>query len=105
MRILPEQLQKELETLNIPVYNTIIPDEDAQPPYLIYAESAPLHFAADNIIFYTEPNYVVELYDNIKNYKKEKEIEKLFNKLEIEYQKSPDMYDEDEQLTVISYEI
>lgn len=100
-----EKLQEQLERLEIPVYNTIIPDEEATAPYLIYVEGEPRTFEADGIVFYSEPTYIVELYTIIKDYELEKKIEDIFDELELYYEKSADMYDEDEQLTAVSYSI
>lgn len=105
MIITPEKLAELLQTTGLPVFNTIVRNEEAKPPYIMFIEDEPEIFEADNMNYVISNRYIVEIYDSLKNYDEENKIEELFRNNDIPFKKSGDMWDESEELTVVAYNI
>lgn len=78
------------------------PDE---PPYLVYLGNGQETFKADNTYYYTENNYQIEYYFTEKDETEEAKIEKLLLDNGFHYEKSEDVFIEDEGVFVIYYQI
>ena len=94
-----------LQTLNIPCAYSHFKDENApkHPPYIVYLGAGQDDTAADNEYIYKRNRYQVEYYFTEKNEEQENAIEKLFVDNGYLYEKSEDVYIEDEGVFVIYY--
>lgn len=75
------------------------------PPYLVYIGSGQDTFQADNTHYYRQNSYQVEYYFTTKNESLEASIEDELLKAGYLYEKSEDVYIEDEGVFVIYYYI
>lgn len=97
-----------LQTLDIPVtYSHFKDDENAPqvPPYIAYLGNGQNTMDADNTHYYRQNQYQIEYYFTDKNEETEAEIEDLLLKNGYNYEKSEDVYIEDEGVFVIYYTI
>lgn len=76
-----------------------------QPPYIVYIGSGQNYMDADNTHYYRENTYQVEYYFTTKNETNESAIEDALLGAGYNYQKSEDVYIEDEDVFVIYYQI
>lgn len=106
-----ELLTDESETgLEIPVVYSHFDNKQGtpdhiSPPYLTYIGNGQSAFAADNTFVWTENRYQVEYYFTKKDESLEAEIEKVFTDHGFLYEKSEDVYIEEEGVFVIYYYI
>lgn len=90
-----------LGTLNIPL--AYLAFKSAQnPPYIVYYESGSNFHGSDEKNYIKDMNVTIELYCENKNTQIEKSIENLFS--DVELSKSEDVWIEDEQLIMVTYE-
>ena len=90
-----------LQTLDVPV--TYLAFKSAQsPPYIVYYESGANFHGSDEKNYIKDMTVVIELYCENKNTQIEKSIENLFS--DVELSKSEDVWIEDEQLIMVTYE-
>lgn len=75
------------------------------PPYLVYIGSGQDTFQADNTHYYKQNTYQVEYYFTTKDESLEASIEDELLKAGFLYEKSEDVYIEDEGVFVIYYYI
>lgn len=75
------------------------------PPYIVYIGNGQNTFEADNTYYYRNNSYQVEYYFTIKDESKEAEIEQLLLDNGFLYDKSEDVFIEDENVFVIYYTI
>ena len=95
-----------LETLNIPVaYDHFDSNKQVIPPFVAYREIAPDTFKADGKTYYRPYDFEIELVTEIKNPTLEETIENLLTNNNIPYDKEDDIWDEDEKIYHIFYEI
>ncbi len=93
-----------LKTTNIPVaYNKF--KEKKTPPFMAYRELAPETFKADGKTYYRPYNFEIELVTEIKDVELEETIEELLTDNGIPYDKDEDVWDDDEKIYHIFYEI
>lgn len=91
-----------LNTLGIPaVFGHF--DEEQQLPYVIYTGAGQAHFLADGSYYTRKEKYNVEYYFRKKNAANEKRLEDAFLAAGWLYEKSEDVYLEDERVFVIYY--
>lgn len=79
--------------------------DKTKPPYLVYIGAGQDTFAADNTYYDTANFYQVEYYYTVKNEDVEKTIETVLLSDGYVYEKSEDLYLEEEQVFVIYYEV
>ena len=95
-----------LKTLNIPVaYDHFDSNKQVIPPFVAYREVAPDTFKADGVTYYRPYEFEIELVTEIKNPTLEETIENLLTNNNIPYDKEDDVWDEDEKIYHIFYEI
>jgi hypothetical protein len=77
----------------------------SEPPYLVYLGDGQDTFKADNTFIYTNNRYQIEYYFTEKDEIEEAKIEKILLDNGYRYDKSEDVYIEDEGVFVIYYQI
>ena len=95
-----------LKTLNIPVaYDHFDSDKNIALPFMVYREQIPEIFRADDITYYQAFNFEIELATDKKDVALERQIEGLLTNNKIPYDKSDEIWDNDEKIYHIFYEI
>ena len=95
-----------LKTLKIPVaYDHFDSDKEISIPFIAYREQANDTFRADMQTYFKFYNYEIELITTIKDVDLEKEIEGLLTENNIPYEKPDEIWDNDEKIYHIFYEI
>ena len=94
-----------LATIGLPVAYAFQVDTDSplQPPYLVYIGDGQDTFDADNTHYFRKNRYQVEYYFTQKNEEIEAVIEEALLDEGFLYEKSADVYIEDENVFVIYY--
>lgn len=75
------------------------------PPYIVYIGAGQTDFSADNTYTWTRNNYQIEYYFTEKNERLETELEQLLLDNGFQYDKSDDVFIDDENVFVIYYTI
>ena len=75
------------------------------PPYIVYIGDGQETFKADNTHYYRQNTYQVEYYFTTKNESNEASIEDALLEAGYLYEKSEDVYIEDQNVFVIYYNI
>lgn len=73
------------------------------PPYLIYTGNGQADFAADDTYYHRRGTYTIEYYFTKKDESKEAELEDKLLENDLLYDKSGDIYIEEEDVYVIYY--
>lgn len=95
-----------LKTLNIPVaYDHFDSDKEIPIPFIAYREQANDTFRADMQTYFKFYNYEIELITTKKEVVLEKQIEGLLTNNNIPYEKPDEVWDNDEKIYHIFYEI
>ena len=95
-----------LKTLGIPVaYIHFDVRQNVVPPFIAYRENTPETFKADGRTYYRPYEFEIELVTEKKDVALEKTIEELLNTNNIPYDKSDEVWDEDEKIYHNFYEI
>lgn len=95
-----------LKTINIPVaYDHFEDNKNLNPPFMAYREKRPDNFRADGITYYSAPNFEIELVTSKKDVELENEISELLTKNKIPYDKEDEIWDENDKIYHIFYEI
>lgn len=106
-----ELLTDESETgLDIPVAYSHFDNQQGspdhiEPPYLLYIGNGQDNFKADNNFYWSRNRYQVEYYFTKKDESLEDQIEQMFKDHGLLYEKSEDVYIEEEGVFVIYYTI
>ena len=101
-----KDLFKLLKELNIPVaYDHFENNKDLEPPFLAYREQVSDNFRADNIVYSAFLNYQLELVVSKKDVDLENKISNLLTENEIPYEKLDEVWDSNERIYHIFYEI
>ena len=102
-----EILTDEQTGVGIPVAYSHFMDNDIPkaPPYLVYIGDGQNTFAADNSYYWKNNRYQLEYYFTKKNEAEEAAIEECLLDNGFRYQKSEDVYIENEGVFVIYYNI
>lgn len=101
-----KELYQLLITLAIPVaYDHFNDDKDIYPPFMAYREQRPDTFNADNKNLIKFNNFEIELVTEKKDVELEERIETLLTNNEIPFDKSDEIWDNDEKIYHIFYEI
>lgn len=100
-------LYQTLLTIGLPVSYAFEVDTDSplRPPYLVYLGDGQDTFDADNTHYYRQNRYQIEFYFTQKNEEIEAEIEDALLDKGYLYEKSEDVYIEEENVFVIYYNI
>lgn len=77
----------------------------SDPPYLVYLGNGQDNFKADDTFYYSNNRYQLEYYFTEKDESKEAAIEKVLLDNGFRYEKSEDVYIEEEGVFVIYYQI
>ena len=102
------QILTDTETgVGIPVAYSHFRDKDSpeSPPFLVYIGNGQDTFKADDTFYYSENRYQIEYYFTEKDEAEEARIEKCLLDNGLRYQKSEDVFIEDEGVFVIYYEV
>lgn len=75
------------------------------PPYLIYLGAGSNNLLADGKVYASEYAYRIEYYFTSKDFTIEEKIETTFNEHKFIWDKSEDIYIQDENMFIIYYEI
>lgn len=95
-----------LNSLDIPVaYDHFNVAQNVVPPFVAYRESSSETFKADGKTYYRPYSFEIELITEKKDIALEKTIEKLLTINNIPYDKSDEVWDEDEKIYHNFYEI
>ena len=78
-------------------------DVPAEPPYLVYLGSGQRRFEADNSYYWKKNRYQIEYYFSLKDEELEEAIEQLLLDNGLLYDKSEDIYIEEQGVFVIYY--
>ncbi len=101
-----ENLFKILKQVGIPVaYDHFEDNKITHPPFMAYREQSPDSFKADNIVYSAFFNYEIELVTQKKDVELEEKISDLLNENEIPYEKNDEVWDNEEKIYHIFYEI
>lgn len=93
-----------LQTLGLPVAYGFF-DKDQDPPYIAYIGGGQANFPADNTYYHSRNNYQIEYYFKEKDEEKEAEIERLLLDNGYPYEKSEDLYLDDQKLFLVYYTV
>lgn len=109
MKTLYEILTDPQTGLDIPCVYSHFRKEDgtlpSAPPYVAYIGAGQADFEADNTYYWNRNNYQIEYYFTEKNEAQEAVIEELLLDNGFLYDKSEDIYIEDEGVFVIYYNV
>lgn len=95
-----------LQTLNIPVvYGHFEDNKTINPPFMVYRETAPDTFKADNKTYFRTNDFEIELVTIKKDTRLQKQIEELLDNNNIPYDMLDEVWDNDEKIYHNFYEI
>lgn len=97
-------LYQLLSTLNIPVSYGLFTNPPALP-YLCIIGAGQEHFEADSTYYVKRDNWQIELYFKVKDPDVEESIEDLLLSNGYKYEKSEDVYIENEGIFMVFYDI
>jgi len=101
-----KEMFKLLKQLCIPVaYDHFSDNKVTKPPFMAYREQPQSNFRADNIIYSVFPNYEIELVTSKKDVELEKRLSSLLTEHNISYEKTNEIWDNQEKIYHIFYEI
>lgn len=101
-----KQIYDLLRTLNIPVaYDHFDSDKEVSIPFIVYRETSPNTFRADDIAYHQFFNFTIELVTEKKEIAIERQIEGLLTNNKIPYSKIDEVWDNDEKIYHNFYEI
>jgi hypothetical protein len=102
-----EILTDEESGLGLPCAYSHFRDDEVpeSPPYLVYIGSGQSNFEADNSYYWGRNRYQIEYYFTSKDETQEAAIEKLLLDNGYLYEKSEDVYIEDQGVFVIYYNV
>lgn len=101
-----KNLYNLLKKVNIPVaYDHFDDNKKMEPPFMAYREQASDNFKADNKNYVSFFNYEIELVTCKKDIELEKNISNLLTENNIPFDKSNEIWDNEEKIYHIFYEI
>lgn len=101
-----EELYKILLSLNIPVaYDHFDDNKTLEPPFMAYREKVPDTVNADNINFYSFNKFEIELVTSKKDVALENKVSSLLTKNSISFEKSEEIWDSQEKIYHIFFDI
>lgn len=99
-----DRLKTILDKIGIPTAYQAFKSEQTLP-YILFMQTGSDNISADNIVYFKENRYVIELYSEDKNFEFEETLEDLLTEYEIYWEKSEDIRLEDEKITQVNYYI
>lgn len=97
-------IYQTLQTIGIPcAYGRFTKPQE--PPFIVYIGDGQNTFKADNTYSWAENRYQVEYYFTLKNEENEAAIEEALLDAGYRYEKSEDVYIEDQDIFVIYYNV
>lgn len=101
-----EEIYNLLKFLNIPVaYDHFNSSKTVIPPFVVYRETDPDTFKADDITYYRPYEFEIELVTEKKDVSLQGQIETLLTNNKIPFDVELDRWDEDEKIYHSFYEI
>lgn len=101
-----KDLKKLLDNVGIPVaYDHFEDNKNMKPPFMAYREQASDNFIADNKVYQFFYGFEIELVTTKKDVELEEKISNLLTESEIPYEKTDEIWDNDEKIYHIFYEI
>ena len=95
-----------LKTIKIPVvYGHFEDDKTINPPFMVYRETSPDTFKADNKTYFRQYDFEIELVTIKKDISLQEQIEKLLDDNNIPYDMLDEIWDNDEKIYHNFYEI
>lgn len=94
---------KEIENLAPIIYQNF--KEIKSTPFIVIMEDGADNTAADDYVYFSNITHTLELYTEYKDFNLEEKLEEILNENEIFWTKSADIRIEDQDLTVIYYEL
>lgn len=95
-----------LEKLNIPVaYDHFVDNKNIHPPFVAYREKNNISFSADNKNYFFSHGFEIELVTIKKDVELEKNLSDLLTNNNIPYEKPDEIWDNNEKIYHIFYEI
>ena len=95
-----------LKTLGIPVaYDHFDSNKEISIPFMVYRETSPSTFRADDITYHQAFNYEIELVTEKKEIALERQLEGLLTTNKIPYEKNDEVWDDEEKIYHNYYEI
>lgn len=95
-----------LKQVGIPVaYDHFPDDKEMKPPFMAYREKSSDNFMADNKAYLFFNRFEIELVTEKKDIELENKISDLLTKNDIPYDKTDEVWDNDEKIYHIFYEI
>ena len=95
-----------LKSINIPVaYDHFDDNKTMAPPFMVYREESPDNFKADDTTYHSFFNFEIELVTTKKEVELEQQISDLLTNNKIPYDKTPEIWDSQEKIYHIFYEI
>ena len=98
-------IQETLKSTGLPCAYSHFLKKGTKPPYLVYLGDGQNVFDADNTHYWRENTYQVEYYFTTKDESKETAIENALLENGFLYEKSEDVFIEEENVFVIYYNI
>lgn len=93
-----------LEEVGIPVAYGVF-REKTPLPYIVWLGGGQEHFPADNTYYTREDNYQIELYFKLKDPVIEAQLEQILLDNGLHYEKSEDVYIDDEGVFLVYYNV
>ena len=93
-----------LEEVGIPVAYGVF-REKTPLPYIVWLGGGQEHFSADNTYYTREDNYQIELYFKLKDPVIEAQLEQILLDNGLHYEKSEDVYTDDEGVFLVYYNV
>lgn len=101
-----KELFKLLKQLDIPVaYDHFPSNKEIKPPFVAYREQSPSVFKADNQVYSVFFNHEIELVTSKKDVELENQLSTLLTNHNIPYDKPDEIWDSQEKIYHIFYEI
>lgn len=95
-----------LKTLELPVaYDHFDSNKNINPPFIVYRELSNDTFKADDLTYYRGHDFEIEVITTTKNPTLQTTIENLLTNNNIPYDYGSEVWDEDEKIYHIIYEI
>lgn len=99
-----KQITDQLDAKNIR-WSYGVPRDTTNLPYIIIWGLTPTQLAADNKVWHSADNYRLEYYSRYKDFAAENVIQGVLNDLGIYWEKSDDIYLDDQKAHRVDYDI
>ena len=79
-------------------------NQPVKPPFIVWTNNNET-FKADDIIYHSHDTYTIELYSRIDAIKEEKRLEEFFNENNLIWEKTNQIWIDEDKVMMIDYEI